>query len=201
MPRRSSPPKYARHSSGQARVRVDGKVIYLGPYGSQESKDAYGRIVENWLRENESTYRDCPRLTVDKIAVAYVRHAKAYYVKNGRETSEVQAIRDALKHVLAVAGKEEASAFSPKRLKAVQARLVSQGLARTTINAAVRRVRRMFRWRSRKSWSAPPCCWDLKPSRICERGDPRHVNPIRCDRSRKPTSTPSSRWSVGRSAT
>jgi hypothetical protein len=39
MPKRSAPPKYARHSSGQARVRIKGRVIYLGEYGSPESRE------------------------------------------------------------------------------------------------------------------------------------------------------------------
>ncbi|MEZ6050768.1 MAG: hypothetical protein R3C02_05145 [Planctomycetaceae bacterium] len=45
MPKRSTPPKYARHSSGQARVRISGRVIYLGPYGSPESREKYAREI------------------------------------------------------------------------------------------------------------------------------------------------------------
>ena len=38
-------PKYTRHkSSGQARVRVNGKDVYLGVYNSAESRKEYNRI-------------------------------------------------------------------------------------------------------------------------------------------------------------
>ena len=32
MKRSSKPPRYSRHSSGQARCRVNGRVVYLGEY-------------------------------------------------------------------------------------------------------------------------------------------------------------------------
>ena len=39
-------PSYLPHpASGQARVRVNGHDIYLGPYGSPESKQAYARFI------------------------------------------------------------------------------------------------------------------------------------------------------------
>ena len=38
-------PAYKEHkASGQARVRVNGRDVYLGKYGSQESKAEYRRI-------------------------------------------------------------------------------------------------------------------------------------------------------------
>lgn len=35
-------PSYRRHTSGQARITINGKDHLLGPYGSDESKGAYG---------------------------------------------------------------------------------------------------------------------------------------------------------------
>jgi hypothetical protein len=35
-------PSYRKHSSGQARVTIGGRDHMLGPYGSPESKEAYG---------------------------------------------------------------------------------------------------------------------------------------------------------------
>jgi len=43
-------PKYRlRKGSGQALVQVNGERIYLGKYGTQESKQRYRRIVSEWL--------------------------------------------------------------------------------------------------------------------------------------------------------
>ena len=39
-------PSYLPHpASGQARVRVNGHDIYLGPYGSAESQQAFARFI------------------------------------------------------------------------------------------------------------------------------------------------------------
>jgi hypothetical protein len=37
MPRQKSVPSYRRHSSGNARVTINGRDYMLGPYGSPES--------------------------------------------------------------------------------------------------------------------------------------------------------------------
>jgi hypothetical protein len=41
-------PGYHRHSSGQARITLDGKDFLLGPYGCEESKEAYRRTMAEW---------------------------------------------------------------------------------------------------------------------------------------------------------
>ena len=47
MPRRKNLiPSYLRHKpSGQARVSINGQTIYLGKYGSKESKERYHRLL------------------------------------------------------------------------------------------------------------------------------------------------------------
>ena len=46
MSRRSSVPAYTHHrASGQARVRIAGRDVYLGPYGSAESRERYARLI------------------------------------------------------------------------------------------------------------------------------------------------------------
>jgi hypothetical protein len=43
---RNKIPSYLPHpASGQARVRFNGRDIYLGPYGSAESQQAYARFI------------------------------------------------------------------------------------------------------------------------------------------------------------
>ncbi len=44
--KKSAVPSYLLHKpTGQARVRVDGRDYYLGPYGSEESRIKFGEIV------------------------------------------------------------------------------------------------------------------------------------------------------------
>jgi len=51
MPRlKNRVPAYRRHrASGQAMVQLDGRVFYLGDYDSEESRNAYNRLVTEWL--------------------------------------------------------------------------------------------------------------------------------------------------------
>jgi hypothetical protein len=41
-------PKYRRHSSGQARVTLNGKDHLLGRYDSAASHEAYRRLIAEW---------------------------------------------------------------------------------------------------------------------------------------------------------
>ena len=44
--RKALVPKYCLHKpSGRAYVRIRGKVVYVGQYGTDESKAEYGRLV------------------------------------------------------------------------------------------------------------------------------------------------------------
>ena len=89
-------PKYALHkATGQARVRINGKSIYLGPHGSEESRRRYDELVTDVMKGTLNvTYH---KLTIAQLCVAYVKYAKNYYVKNGRITSEVSNIQTALR--------------------------------------------------------------------------------------------------------
>jgi len=47
-PRRT--PAYRKHkASGQAVVTIDGRDVYLGPYGTDASYREYDRILAEWL--------------------------------------------------------------------------------------------------------------------------------------------------------
>ena len=52
MPKSHTPrtPMYCRHkSTGRAYARLDGRMIYLGAYGTPESRAEYDRIIAEWL--------------------------------------------------------------------------------------------------------------------------------------------------------
>jgi hypothetical protein len=66
-PDRPRVPGYRRHSSGQARVTLDCKDFLLGPYGSEESKEAYRRTIAEWA-ERKGPFppkADTPPLSVN----------------------------------------------------------------------------------------------------------------------------------------
>jgi hypothetical protein len=82
MPRPKNPvPKPRPHSSGQARVTIDGMNFLLGgPLGSPEAERAYRRIVAQWLaREGPFAQKLAEDVTVAELVAAYWLVAERYY--------------------------------------------------------------------------------------------------------------------------
>jgi len=58
-------PSYCRHkASGQAVVTIDGRDVYLGRYGSRESKTKYEQVIARWLATRD---RVTPALCQDSV--------------------------------------------------------------------------------------------------------------------------------------
>src|SRR5205085_10782223 len=75
-------PSYRKHrASGQAIVTIDGQDIYLGPYGTQASKNEYDRIIGEWLANGR---RLAAKDVVSDLAICelierYWEFAQGYY--------------------------------------------------------------------------------------------------------------------------
>lgn len=87
-----------------------------------------------------------PGPTIDEVIVRFLQFAQAHYRQNGRMTSEVGNLKDALRPLHKLYGPTPAKAFGPKALKSVRERMVEDGLSRNSINARVHRIVRMFKW-------------------------------------------------------
>jgi integrase len=163
-------PSYRRHkASGQAIVTLGGKMIYLGRYGSKESRAEYNRIIAEWVTRDPATPPPTSRtsarasLTIAELAAAYWNHVEAYYTRGGEQTSQVHVVRLALEPVRELYGHTKAIDFGPLALKAVRQRLLTdrtirksvegkfkefprRAVSRSTANSLVSRIRQMFRW-------------------------------------------------------
>ncbi len=107
-------PAYQRHkATGQAKVRIDGRDHYLGPHGSPESQERYRDLIAEWLVRNGDTSRYT--LTIDNLALSYLEHAKRHHIKDGRPTSEVCCIRNALRFLIKLAGPTRARTSDRRR--------------------------------------------------------------------------------------
>ena len=138
-------PKYSLHkATGQARVRIYGKSIYLGPHGSEESRRRYDEVVSEYMKGTLNV--SFHKLTINQLCIAFVKHAKTYYVKNGRITSEVSNIQTALRPLVKIHGKCLVSEFGPAKLKHVRELMVKNGIVRKSVNRGIGRIKRMFRW-------------------------------------------------------
>jgi len=142
-------PSYRRHkATGQAVVTLNGRDHYLGKHGTAASRREYDRLIGEWLargRQLPST-RESDALTVTELIRAYWRHVKAYYLKNGRPTSEQAGIRLALRPLKRMYGHTPARDFGPLSLKAVRDVMVREDWSRGFVNKQVGRLKRVFRW-------------------------------------------------------
>jgi integrase len=160
--KRGTPPSYRRHSSGQACVTVrdpDGRrrEILLGQWESPESKAEYARVLAE-LAANQGSMRPKTRgpapadITINEVVLAFWRYADQHYRSpDGTPTGELENLQNALRPLKALYGRTHARDFDSACLEALQEELVRGGrLCRSTINARVNRVRRVFRWGVRK---------------------------------------------------
>lgn len=153
-------PSYLRHSSGQARIRVNGRDILLGLYGSDESRVRYGQLiaqlaggvpVDPMARSKRSggatdDSEADPGPTVAEVCVVFLRHAERHYIKNGRPTSQLQLCKNTIRPLNELFGLTPAKDFGPLCLKAVRAKMVEMGWCRETVNHAIGRIRRFFKF-------------------------------------------------------
>lgn len=146
----SKPPKYSLHkAAGQARVRWEGRSIYLGVFGDPERHAAF--VAGLPKPEPEETAVRCEpmpgRVTVGTCALLFYRHAEAYYVHaDGRPTGEHVTIRCALVPLNPKFADLPAADFGPKRLKEVRENMIALGSCRRYINNTVNLIRRCFSW-------------------------------------------------------
>ncbi len=144
----ASIPKYRTHRpTGQAVVTIGGIDHYLGPQGTKASLIEYDRLIAEWMANGRQSRGTADAgLTMAELIGSYRQHVSAYYVKNGRPTSEQHDIACAMRFVRLLYANTPVVEFGPLALKAVRQKMAEDGYARTTINKSVHRIRRMFRW-------------------------------------------------------
>ncbi len=150
MPKSVRVPAYKLHkSSGQARVIIAGKHIYLGPYGSPESQEKYGRMIAEWKGSQSPPLATSPAadgLLVLELINAYRKWAEGYYVKDGKPTGQVVLVKGALSAINSLYGTLPIQHFGPTKLEAIQQHLIEARLSRGFINQRIGIIKRMFKW-------------------------------------------------------
>jgi hypothetical protein len=134
-------PSYRLHKpTGSAVVTLGGRDVYLGPYGSDESRAAYDRVVSEWLANGRRT------AARDAITVAEVIARYLDYVDGAYKSAEPANIRLAIRAVREVYGPVPAVEFGPLALKAIRQRMIDADLCRNEVNKRTRRIVRLFKW-------------------------------------------------------
>jgi len=179
-------PSYRLHkASNKAIVTLDGRVIYLGDWESEESKAEYQRIIAEWL-SNGRRLPDIPardalaERTINSLILAYWQYAKTYYQKNGEPTSELSCVHQALRYLKETYGHTPASEFGPKSLKAVRGVLIRADLCRKVVNDHTGRIKRLFRWATEEELVPPSTFHALTAVRGLSRGrsEARESEPV-----------------------
>ena len=141
------PPKYCKikiRKKQYAAVYLNGKTIYLGAYGSPESKTAYARFVAGlkvgtapYLPENKGS------VTVQALVLSFLDHVKGTITPQsyGHHRSAVQTL-------LKLYGDDTfVGSFTPRCLKLFRQELInSKRLCRNMVNDHTRRIVSMFTW-------------------------------------------------------
>jgi hypothetical protein len=138
------PPKSSQlKASGRAVVAIAGEDVYLGAYGSRDSRERYDRAVAEWLASGRSprprrAQRSDDPFTVARLVLQFWRHARSWYrTADGRTGEEAFHYRDALRPVVKLYGRTPAGDF---------------GGAQTTPSVSCR-ITRLFEFRQdRPSW-------------------------------------------------
>ena len=143
-------PSYRLHKpTGQAVVTIDGRDFYLGKHGSAPSRAEYDRLIGEWLTRG----RQAPAvpaavgISLDELLLAFWTHAEGHYLRPDGSPSEVLGnIKVSLRPLRRLYGSSPAAGFGPLALRAVRDEMVRSGLARTSVNARINRIRRAFKW-------------------------------------------------------
>ena len=141
-------PVYGLHKpSGQARTTFNGKRVYLGPHGSTETLEKFHEVLARWESARvEGKNPADTKLTVSRLALLFLEHAETEYSKDGKTTREYDNFRQALRSLTRMYLGCRVIDFGPKKLKVLQAAMVDEGLAQSTINNRIRRIKQVFDW-------------------------------------------------------
>eukprot|EP00456_Euglypha_rotunda_P083128 TRINITY_DN8221_c0_g1_i9.p1 TRINITY_DN8221_c0_g1~~TRINITY_DN8221_c0_g1_i9.p1 ORF type:complete len:118 (-),score=6.71 TRINITY_DN8221_c0_g1_i9:337-690(-) len=88
-----------RKPSGRAVVTISGRDHYLGPFGSVQSRQLYGKLIAKHAAglptETQNPLAAESGLSVHELILAFMRHAKSHYQKDGVLTDEYACIKSA----------------------------------------------------------------------------------------------------------
>jgi integrase len=142
-------PTYRLHKgTGQAIVRLAGVDVYLGKYGSVESREKYRRLLAEYLASGRAPAEDEDEpITIGECLIPYLTHVDQHYrLPDGSASNQGRIIRYALKPLRRLYQDTPARDFGPLKLKTVRAEFVREGLSRNEINRRTSLIRKFLRW-------------------------------------------------------
>jgi integrase len=174
MPRQ---PKFAyclHRPSGQAYVRVRGRIHYLGKYGTHESRVRHQNIVAAALAGVALVNAARP-LSVGELAERFVL---AMREEHGERSWWNHIARGVALTLCAKHAGMEAAAFGPKSLQDIQQALLREGrLTRYGVNRRKQSIVAMFKWAVSQELVQPSVWHALQSVKAIRRGKGRDNPP------------------------
>jgi len=165
---KNQPSKYCKLKVGKKQYAVvysHGKTIYLGAYGSPESRIAYTRfIAENKTEMPPFLTKEEAGVEVEVLALAFLDYAKETLSTVNYGHVNYCHHRNAVKELLKLYGDNvPADEFKPSDLKLFRQELIrSRRFCRNTINDYVRRIVQIFTWGVEEEYVCPNTALALK---------------------------------------
>lgn len=144
-------PSYRKHKpSKQAVVTLNGSDIYLGKYGTKESREEYNRLISEYLKNRgepvpaeviSAARRSRKNITVVEAADRYLTWSNSHH-----GAAEQAHVHGMLKCFVNLYEYERADAIGPAELREIRRSMVRKGWSRSYVNEQVSRVKRMYKW-------------------------------------------------------
>lgn len=156
-------PKISRHSSGNARVTIGGRVHYLGKYGTPEMHRRYAELLESPAAPT-ITAPDV-LFTAADLCARWWQHVEGTgkYLKDEQPTSSRTIIGRILKNFCDHLGGVPVRTFTSGLLVQWRDNLErNRKLTRRGINRQVDAVRMVFKWGRQRNLVPKEVFWDLR---------------------------------------
>lgn len=143
-------PSYSHHkSTGQAYVKLRGKFIYLGKYGTEASRRKYEQVIGEYLSNRRqlpaTAVNDKSGITVGQLFANYLEHCRDYYQRDGEPTQEYDShvyLRNKVEPIASLPANE----VTPATIEGLRRSWIQVGNTRKYINKSVGRLVRMYKW-------------------------------------------------------
>ncbi len=143
---RKVPSLSCHKASGRAYVRLNGRCIYLGTFGSLEAIQKYHRVIAQWIAFGRTLKDQAGELTVLELVDMYRLHVEEYYVKpDGTPAVEQQHFRHVLRMMNDLYGTTAAA------MQALAGCLKKLRLLRDKDEVALRKLQEKFKEEKAKS--------------------------------------------------
>lgn len=163
-------PKFQQNTDGRAFAtwpRSNGKREYFGKYGDPDAERKYHQWLSRLFAEEAAYVPPAPkasRRTINMLVEQHLRQMEALASGSpnwDKKRSDFANQKLALSSLLLLFGDDLAEDFGPRKLLILQRYYIKAGLARSTINGRVGRIKRFFRWAAAQEFVPPSVHWGM----------------------------------------